>query len=189
MSETEDYEKQRLATLRRLKRGDENELERSLRLEKMVASKHLRLAVETEEERRARLENDSATKRLSLAMETEEDKKQDWRRWQLPVQAGHREGRRKKNKTGEAGSYHTAQVGPGDRGRKKIIKRNGFDFDLIWIEVGFFKNSRNELTRPVMGTIFLVCVCVCVSNEILGEKDLHKYGIWPHHHTHKDWRI
>ena len=45
-SETEDHEKQRLATLKRLKRGDENELERKLRLEKVVA----RLAVETEQE-------------------------------------------------------------------------------------------------------------------------------------------
>ena len=32
-SETEDQEKQRLATLNRLKRGDENELESKLRLE------------------------------------------------------------------------------------------------------------------------------------------------------------
>ena len=56
-SETEDHQKQRLATLERLKQGDENELERKLRLEKAVASKHLRLAMETEEERRARMEN------------------------------------------------------------------------------------------------------------------------------------
>ena len=39
---TDDYEKQRLATLKRLKRD--------LRLEKVVASKQLRLAVETEEQ-------------------------------------------------------------------------------------------------------------------------------------------
>ena len=44
----EDQEKQRLATLKRLKRGDENELERILRLEKDVANKELRLAVERE---------------------------------------------------------------------------------------------------------------------------------------------
>ena len=37
-SEIEDHEKQRLATLKRLKRGNENELERKLRLEKMVAT-------------------------------------------------------------------------------------------------------------------------------------------------------
>ena len=58
-----------------MKRGDENELERKLRLEKVVAGKQLRLAVETEEERRARLENDAATKRLRLAMEMEEERK------------------------------------------------------------------------------------------------------------------
>ena len=33
-SETEDHEKECLSTLKRLKRGDENELERKLRLEK-----------------------------------------------------------------------------------------------------------------------------------------------------------
>ena len=49
--DTDDYEKQRLATLNRLKRGVID-----LRLEKVDASKQLRLAVETEEERRTRLE-------------------------------------------------------------------------------------------------------------------------------------
>ena len=49
--DTDDYEKQRLATLKRLKRGEVD-----LRLEKVVASKQLRLAVETEERRRTRLE-------------------------------------------------------------------------------------------------------------------------------------
>ena len=60
---------------------------------------------------------------------------QDWRMIQLPNnQVGHGDGRRKKCKTGEDGSYHTAQVGIGDRGRKKSKKkRNGFDLDLIWI--------------------------------------------------------
>ena len=42
--DTGDYEKQRLATLKRLKRGEVD-----LKLEKVVASKQLRLAVETEE--------------------------------------------------------------------------------------------------------------------------------------------
>ena len=41
------------------------------------------------------------------------------------------DGRRKKSKIGEDGSYHTAQVGLGDRGRKNSKKRNGFDLDLI----------------------------------------------------------
>ena len=101
-SETEDQDKQCLATLKRLKRGDENEMERKVRLEKVVTSKQLRLAMETEE---ARLENETATKWLRFTK------------------------KRKKN------------------------------FDLIWIEIGVFKKqkiSRNELTRPVMGTIFLV---------------------------------
>ena len=44
--DTDDYEKQRLATLKRLKRGEVD-----LRLEKVVTSKKLRLAIETEEER------------------------------------------------------------------------------------------------------------------------------------------
>ena len=47
----DDYKKECLATLKRLKRGEVD-----LRLEKVVASKQLRLAVETEEERRTRLE-------------------------------------------------------------------------------------------------------------------------------------
>ena len=36
---TENHQKQRLATLKRLRQGDDNELERNLRLEKVVASK------------------------------------------------------------------------------------------------------------------------------------------------------
>ena len=75
-----------------MKRGDGNESERNLRLEKVVSSKQLRLAVETEEERRARLENDAATKRLGLVMEKDEE--------------------RKKSKTGEDGSYRTSHVSP-----------------------------------------------------------------------------
>ena len=47
----EKHKKNRLATPKRLKRGDDNELERNLRMEKVVASKQLRLAMETEEER------------------------------------------------------------------------------------------------------------------------------------------
>ena len=55
----QSHEKQHLATLKRLKRGDDNELKRNLRLGKVVAGKQLRLAVETEEERRTRLDNDA----------------------------------------------------------------------------------------------------------------------------------
>ena len=49
------------------------------------------------------------------------------------AQVGHGYGRRKKSKTVEDDSYHTAQVGQGDRGRKKSKKRNGYDLDLISI--------------------------------------------------------
>ena len=69
-SETEDHEKQHLATHKRLKRCDDNELERKLRLEKVVA----RLAVEMEVERKSRLEKMVSTKRLRLAMETYEER-------------------------------------------------------------------------------------------------------------------
>ena len=48
---TENHKKQHLATLKRLKRGDDNELERNLRLEKVVVSEQLRLAMETDEEK------------------------------------------------------------------------------------------------------------------------------------------
>ena len=68
----------------------------------MVTNKQLRLAVETEEERTARLENNGSG--------------WPWRR-------------RKKSKTEEDGSYQTAQVGPGDRGRKKSKIRNGIYLD------------------------------------------------------------
>ena len=47
------------------------------------------------------------------------------------------------------------QVGPGNRGRKKSKKWNGFDLDLIWIEIRVSK-TRNGLARPIMRTIFLV---------------------------------
>ena len=49
-----------MATLKRLQLGEDNELKRNLRLEKVVAGKQLRLAVNTEEERRTRQENDAA---------------------------------------------------------------------------------------------------------------------------------
>ena len=53
---------------------NENEFERKLRLEKVVASKRIRLAVETEEERGARLEKMVATTQLRLAVETDEER-------------------------------------------------------------------------------------------------------------------
>ena len=64
-----------------------------------------------------------ASKQLSLAVETDE---QDWRMMQRcsyqMAQVGHGDRQRKKSKTGEDGSYHTPQVGLGDRGRKKSKK-------------------------------------------------------------------
>ena len=72
---TEDNENQCQATLKRLKRGDENELERNLRLEKVVASKQLKFAMETDAERKARLEKMVATTQLRLALETEEERR------------------------------------------------------------------------------------------------------------------
>ena len=58
-----------------MKRVDDNDLERNLKLEKVVDSEQLRLVVETNEERRARMENVAATKRLRLAMEMDEERK------------------------------------------------------------------------------------------------------------------
>ena len=60
-SETEDYEKLCLANLYKLKQVDENELERKLRLEKVVASKQLRFACRCKKK-----------------------EEQDWRMMQLP---------------------------------------------------------------------------------------------------------
>ena len=65
----ENHEKQRLATLKRLKRDDDSELKRNLRLEKVVTGKHLRLAMETEKKRRTRLENDAAILCLSFKLD------------------------------------------------------------------------------------------------------------------------
>ena len=61
--------------------------------------------MEMDEERKARLEKVVATEQLRLAME----KMVATERLRLG---------RKKSKTGEDGSYHTAQVGPRDRRRK-----------------------------------------------------------------------
>ena len=71
---TEKREKQRLATLKRLKRGDDNELERNLRLEKVVASKQLRLA--EQDWRMMQLPNGTAWPWRRMKKEN-----QDCRRW------------------------------------------------------------------------------------------------------------
>ena len=115
-----------------MKRGDENELERKLRLEKVVASKQLRLTVETEEERRARLENDSYTKRLKLAMETEEERKARLKKMIATTQL---------------------MLALETEEERKGKKRNGFDLNWNFQKKHF---SRNELARPVMGTLVLV---------------------------------
>ena len=44
------------------------------------------------------------------------------------AQVGHGDGRKRRSKTGEDGSYHTAQIGLGDRGRKK--SKNELDLKL-----------------------------------------------------------
>ena len=103
-SEAEDCGKQCLATLKRLKRGDENELERKLRLEKVIASKQLRLAVQWKKK-----------------------DEQDWRMMQLPN--GSSGPWRWESKTGEDGCYHTAHVGHGEEEERAAKKR----MDLIWI--------------------------------------------------------
>ena len=85
-----------------------------------------------DEERKARLKKMVATKLSSWPWRRTKKEKQDW------------------SKTGEDGGYHTAQIGLGDRRRKKSKNR----LDLIWIEIGFFFNSKNEPASPVMGTFF-----------------------------------
>ena len=70
--------------------------------------------METEEERRARLENDAAKKIAQVGHGWTKKEKQDWRKM--------------------VAMYHTAQVGPGDRGRKKSKKKG---INLIWICFGF----------------------------------------------------
>ena len=59
-SVTENNEKQRLATLKRLKQGDENELERTLRLVKVVTSKQLKFAMETDVRKKSKTGEDGS---------------------------------------------------------------------------------------------------------------------------------
>ena len=75
---TEKHKKQRLATLKRLKRGDDNELERNLKLEKVVYSDQLWLAEEKEEQdwRMLQLQNGSV-----WPWRWTKEENQDWRRW------------------------------------------------------------------------------------------------------------
>ena len=103
-SETVDHKKQQLATLKRLKRCDENELNRKLRLEKVVTNIQLRVTMEMEEDKRARPENVAATKRLSLANSSgwlwreKKIEQQNWRMMDLPNGSGWPWRRTKKEK-------------------------------------------------------------------------------------------
>ena len=108
-SETEDNEKQRLANLKRMKSRYENELERKLRLEKVVA----RLAVEMEEERRASLEKMVALYPGPYMCAV------CGVRWESGSVRARVKG--PGNEAREDGSYQTAQVGHGDRRRKKRL--------------------------------------------------------------------
>ena len=85
-TKTENHKKQRPATLKRLKRGNDNELERNLKLESIANSSGWPWRQKKKEE-------------------------QDWSSYQT-VQFGHGDGQRKKIKTGEDGSYRTAHVSP-----------------------------------------------------------------------------
>ena len=103
-----------------MKRGDENELEKKLRLEKVVASEQLRLAMEMEEERKARLENDAAIKQLKLAMEMDEERKA-----------------RLENMVATIWLRLALETEEERSAKKKIV----FNLDLIWIGIGVFKNK------------------------------------------------
>ena len=71
-SETEDHEKQRLTR----EGDDENELERKLRLERVVTSKQLRKKKEEQDWRMMQLSNGSG-----WPWRWTKKEKQDWRRW------------------------------------------------------------------------------------------------------------
>ena len=51
-----------------------------------------------------------------------------------------------------------------------------FLFCLPLLSILFLKTKRNDLTRPVMGTIFLVYMCVCMSSIVYG-KTIQKNGM------------
>ena len=82
-----------------------------------------------------------------------------------------------KSKTSEDGSYHTAQVGPGSRGMEWI--GFGFDLDLIWIEIGVFKNFKECARSPCNGNHFSSILL----NKLLIVFFWHK-GMFTHTHTY-----
>ena len=59
----------------------------------------------------------------------DQERKQDWYCSYQTAQVGQRE---------EDGSYHTAQIGLGDK-KKEEQNMDSFDLDLIWIEIGVLK--------------------------------------------------
>ena len=78
-----------------------------------------------------------ASKQLGWPWRLKKIEVQNWRMMQLlNGSVGHGDGRRQKSKTGEDGSNHTAQVGPGDRGRKK--RKKGMDLTYIWLDQPLF---------------------------------------------------
>ena len=95
----------------------------------MVTSKHFGLATDKEEERRDQTAQFGHVGRRKKSKTGEDGSYQT-------AQVGHGDGRKKENKTGEDGSYHTARTDLGDsRGRKNSKKWIGLDLDLIWIEI------------------------------------------------------
>ena len=89
--------------------------------------------METENEKRARLENDAATKRLRLVMETEEKRKARLVKMVATTQ------------------LRLALEAEDERSAKKW---NGLDLDLIWIEIGVFKNFKECARSPCDGNHF-----------------------------------
>ena len=87
--------------------------------------------MEREEDRKAKLENDGPINLLRLAMETDDERKA------------------RLEKMVDTTQFRLAL----ETEEERRALRNGFNFS----KTHFF--SRNELARPVMGTIFLVYVC------------------------------
>ena len=84
--------------------------------------------MDTEDERRARLENDAATKRLRLVMETEEERKARLVKMVATTQ------------------LRLALEAEDERGKKWI--GFVFDLDLIWIDIGVYKNFKECARSP-----------------------------------------
>ena len=87
--------------------------------------------METEEERRARPENDAATKRLRLAMEMDEERKARLEKMVATTQ------------------LRLALEIEKERRAKKECISFAFDLDLIWIEIGIFKNKFFQGMSPL----------------------------------------